>query len=51
MQDGKILHVRTGLCLDATGIQSKEEVIASTCSDSPDQFWQFDFYGDKINPR
>ncbi|XP_011494575.1 PREDICTED: polypeptide N-acetylgalactosaminyltransferase 1 [Ceratosolen solmsi marchali] len=50
-EDGKILHLRTGLCLDATGVHSKEDVIVSLCSDSPDQFWQFDFYGDKINPR
>ncbi|XP_031780011.1 polypeptide N-acetylgalactosaminyltransferase 1-like [Nasonia vitripennis] len=50
-EDGKILHLRTGLCLDATGIRTKEDVLAAACSDSPDQFWQFDFYGDKINPR
>ncbi|XP_058800355.1 polypeptide N-acetylgalactosaminyltransferase 1 [Phymastichus coffea] len=50
-EDGKILHLRTGLCLDTTGIKSKDDVIATACSDSQDQFWQFDFYGDKINPR
>ncbi|KAJ8680357.1 hypothetical protein QAD02_016144 [Eretmocerus hayati] len=50
-EDGKILHLRSGLCLDSTGIHAKDDVTATACSDSPDQYWQFDFYGDKINPR
>ncbi|XP_014224842.1 polypeptide N-acetylgalactosaminyltransferase 1-like [Trichogramma pretiosum] len=50
-EDGKIIHLRTGLCLDASGLNSKDDVLASTCSDSSAQFWSFEFYGDRINPR
>lgn len=50
-EEGKIIHVGTGLCLDATGVQSEQDVFASECSDKRDQFWQFDFYGDHPIPR
>ncbi|KAK0088747.1 hypothetical protein PV325_010854 [Microctonus aethiopoides] len=38
-----IIHVATGLCLDATGIGSQGDVFASPCSNSHEQYWSFDF--------
>lgn len=45
------MHLKTGLCLDATGVKSNGELHATACTNVSGQFWQFDFYGDKINPR
>ncbi|XP_051168058.1 polypeptide N-acetylgalactosaminyltransferase 1-like [Leptopilina boulardi] len=50
-EEGKIIHVGTGLCLDASGVQAEQDVFASECSDKRDQFWEFDFYGDHPIPR
>ncbi|XP_043279909.1 polypeptide N-acetylgalactosaminyltransferase 1-like [Venturia canescens] len=50
-EEGKLVHVATGLCLDGTKIKSGGDLVASMCSDrASDQFWQFDFYGG-ITPR
>lgn len=38
-----IIHVATGLCLDATGVGSQGDVFASPCSNSHEQYWSFDF--------
>ncbi|XP_033224682.1 polypeptide N-acetylgalactosaminyltransferase 1-like isoform X2 [Belonocnema kinseyi] len=51
LENGKIVHVATGLCLDATGVESEQDVLATVCNDKRDQSWQFDFYGDYPIPR
>ncbi|XP_050446110.1 polypeptide N-acetylgalactosaminyltransferase 1-like [Cataglyphis hispanica] len=46
--DGRIIHVESGLCLDGTGLHSDENVRATSCANIPDQFWKFDFYNNKM---
>lgn len=47
--DGRIIHVESGLCLDGTGLHSEENVRATSCANIPDQFWKFDFYKNEIS--
>ncbi|CAL1675983.1 unnamed protein product [Lasius platythorax] len=46
--DGRIIHVESGLCLDGTGLHSDENVRATSCANAPGQFWKFDFYNNKM---
>ncbi|KAL6440080.1 hypothetical protein ACFW04_003008 [Cataglyphis niger] len=46
--DGRIIHVESGLCLDGTGLHSDENVRATSCANIPGQFWKFDFYNNKM---
>lgn len=48
LQDGRIIHVESGLCLDGTGLHSEENVRATSCANRPDQFWKFDFYNNEM---
>lgn len=48
--DGRIIHVESGLCLDGTGLHSDENVRATSCANVPGQFWEFDFYNNKMLP-
>ncbi|XP_001607575.2 polypeptide N-acetylgalactosaminyltransferase 1 [Nasonia vitripennis] len=42
---GQIMHVQSGLCLDASGLKSSQKILARTCSkNTPDQQWKFDHY-------
>ncbi|XP_066599773.1 polypeptide N-acetylgalactosaminyltransferase 1-like [Prorops nasuta] len=44
LKNDKLINVETGLCLDATGLKSEQDLYVSMCSDAPDQIWLFDFY-------
>ncbi|OXU17231.1 hypothetical protein TSAR_011406 [Trichomalopsis sarcophagae] len=45
VQYGQIMHVESGLCLDASIVKIGEIMVAGTCSiKTPDQKWKFDHY-------
>lgn len=46
LQSGQLRSDATELCLDAAGLASGDTLKASHCSDSPTQFWTWDFYLD-----
>lgn len=47
--DGRIIHVESGLCLDGTGLHSDENVRATNCANVPGQFWKFEFYNKMLS--
>lgn len=48
MKEGKLVHSKTGLCLDTTGLHPRNDVQVNICSNSSNQIWQFDFYEGKV---
>jgi hypothetical protein len=44
-QGGTIMHVKTGLCIDATDVKNGQNTKMETCDESkPGQKWEFEKY-------
>lgn len=47
-ENGNLVHVSTGLCLDGTDIQQDADVFVKPCDSTSSQSWQFDYNANSL---